>query len=129
MEGTKEHALYTKYPALLTRMGGDMRQTCMAFGLAVGDGWYSILDTMLLRLSTYDGVVLEQCKEKFAQLCVYVDFTNEDLHENDRMAVYAILDEASEASGTVCERCGGAGRMRGKGWWRTACDDCEAERP
>lgn len=41
-----EKQLYDKYPKIFRDAGKSPQESCMAFGLEVGDGWYSIIDTL-----------------------------------------------------------------------------------
>lgn len=41
-----ELQLVKKYPDLFVDYGGDMRQTCMAWGIEASDGWYRIIDNL-----------------------------------------------------------------------------------
>jgi hypothetical protein len=41
-----ETKLVKRYPEVFKDAGGDPARTCMAWGLAVGDGWYDIIDTL-----------------------------------------------------------------------------------
>lgn len=76
MKKELELKLVELYPEIFRDYGGDMRQTCMAWGLACGDGWYSLLDALCQTLELItDGkdaqVVADQVKEKFGGLRFY----------------------------------------------------------
>lgn len=58
--------------------------------------------------------VIEQVKEKFGMLRVYVRDTNA------RQAGMIVL--AEELSGVTCEVCGSPGTLRNSSWLRTLCD-------
>lgn len=45
-----EATLVKRYPEIFKEAGGDPAQTCMAFGLEVGDGWYDLIDTLCSQL-------------------------------------------------------------------------------
>lgn len=86
----------------------------------VGPGWADILARLvpdLLALG-WDGSVL-QIKEKYGTLRFYIGSASD--------AVFRRIDEAEKESSTVCERCGGPGRLRGRGWVVTLCDKCDED--
>jgi hypothetical protein len=57
-----------------------------------------------------------QVKEKYGTLRFYMTT------ETDEMS--SLIDEAELKSAVVCEDCGSTGKLRGGGWARTLCDDC-----
>jgi len=76
MKEELELKLVQKYPILFQDYGGDMRQTCMHWGLACGDGWYNILETLCQKLDSITAnkdvkVIADQVKEKFGGLRFY----------------------------------------------------------
>jgi len=76
MDEKLEQELVKRYPKLYKDHGGDPRQTCMAWGLAVGDGWYHILDNLSAGLMLLSGkygidIIADQVKEKFGGLRFY----------------------------------------------------------
>jgi len=71
-----ELKLKNKYPVILKDYGGDMRYTCMAWGMSHGDGWYAILENLLQELQTISDktgvkIIADQIKEKFGVLNFY----------------------------------------------------------
>lgn len=46
MKQELDEALCAKYPKIFKDRHGDMRTTAMCWGIAVGDGWYNILDQL-----------------------------------------------------------------------------------
>lgn len=124
MKKELEEQLVKKYPKLFQDYGGDMSQTCMAWGCSHGDGWYGILDELCSELVKYD-VVLAQVKEKFGTLRVYINGGNGDNWEE----IHDIISKAERASSKTCEHCGGEGELNSDGyWWRTTCGPCDKER-
>lgn len=76
MDEKLERELVKRYPVLYKDHGGDMRQTCMAWGIAVGNGWYHIIDDMSAAVSLVGAkyglaVIADQVKEKFGGLRFY----------------------------------------------------------
>jgi len=82
---------------------------------SVGDGWASLVNRVFDKLENIEGSVkIIQVKEKFAGLRVYTDYSNTELDK--------VIKEAERESFKVCETCGRPGKVRGKGWYYTACD-------
>ena len=83
--------LVQKYPRLFAEVGSTPQESCMAFGIECGDGWFQILESLCETLSGgYSGsrrteadgvdgvmeyefpyVIFTQIKEKFGTLRVY----------------------------------------------------------
>lgn len=121
MRAELQAALCADFPEVCGSWGGDPRQTCMAFGFDVGDGWEPILRRMMARLSQLPHAPqLTQVKEKWGILRVYISPHTDEAQ--------AIVDRAEADSKTVCEDCGKPGRLREGGWLRTLCDDCKRTR-
>jgi hypothetical protein len=67
MNPQKEQELVKRYPHIFKDHGGDPMATCMAGGLCVGDGWFTIIDVlcmMLTRALRGEQHKLGQLKEK-----------------------------------------------------------------
>ena len=79
-----------------------------------GPGWNEILDYLLTGLS--EGVQVLQIKEKFGTLRCYLSGGTD--------ADYMLVRIAEEESARTCDACGARGRLRGKGWFATLCDNC-----
>jgi hypothetical protein len=95
----------------------------MAWGICCGDGWYKILDELSAKLEPL-GVVALQVKEKFGGLRFYIGPVSKE-HSDE---VYAAIDEASTTSTKTCERCGKPGKVRGSGWVKVLCDECDSKK-
>ena len=122
--------LKAKYPELLK--GVD---------LAIGDGWVKTLDYAfgsMNRWATYgedgkkvtnlDFVVIQQIKEKFGGLRLYVSF-KEGATQNCIAAVRGAANMAEYICEHLCEVCGNEGKLRGGGWVRTLCDEHSDGKP
>lgn len=46
MDKHLENQLVARYPEVFRDVGGDPAQTCMADGLAVGNGWFNLIDVL-----------------------------------------------------------------------------------
>ena len=60
---------------------------------------------------------ITQVKEKYGELRIYTSSYADEIED--------IIQEATEKSVTICERCGKEGkRVQVKGWLMTRCDEC-----
>lgn len=87
MKPELQSQLYARYPDIFCNRGKSPQESCLAFGLECGDGWFDLLDHLCYALSHvystgfYAGdeyvsvespqVVADQVKEKYGQLCFY----------------------------------------------------------
>lgn len=68
-------ALAARYPSLYREYKGDPRRTCMAWGIAVGDGWRELVENLsadIVAIDTKNKVVVDQVKQKLGGLRFYV---------------------------------------------------------
>src|SRR5271170_3094477 len=89
----------------------DPTQSCMYWGIEVGDGWYNLLwklsekleqEILKYKASDWDEdpdslPMASQIKEKYGTLRVYMS------HSSDAMDL--LIDEAESESEVTCERC------------------------
>ena len=116
--------LFEEYPDFFVENWNDPAISCMAWGFAVGDGWHDIVEQLLKDIKVIvdrDGLnfKLDQVKEKFGILRIYVSGANEEIHK--------LINQAEAESSKVCESCGSTefvGRNDG-GWIKTLCRKCE----
>ncbi len=114
-----EKKLMDAYPKFFEDMYGDPMSTCMAWGCAHGDGWYSILENACKELAKVapDNFKFAQIKEKFGELRLYTLYGN--------AATNKIVGEAEKESLHTCEHCGTKGNVTTEGSWiQTLCDEC-----
>ena len=76
MDKPLELTLVKKYPIIFKEYGGDMRETCMAWGMECGNGWFELLDDMCHDVTHLIGdqdvkLIAHQVKEKFGGLRFY----------------------------------------------------------
>lgn len=148
-----QNQLAKKYPNIFRDIGGDPMQTCMAWGLECGDGWYSIIDSLCSVIkNTVENVKRRwsdevpdllfdvraaQVKEKYGSLRFYIDIdfdTREDLEDrikNDIMrsieSIHGSVSMAESMSHVVCENCGKTGSIDyDQMWLRCECVECRA---
>lgn len=92
------------------------------FGIECGKGWRSLYQPILDRIeeineSSDDRIEVTQVKEKFGRLEIYLDRYTDELLD--------MINEASEASGRMCEECGEpAEPTEVGGWIYQLCDKC-----
>ena len=95
-------------------------ESLMCFGFECGDGWFDLLYSLSKDLSEMEdlpeGFEVEQVKSKFGTLRFYPNFGNEKIYER--------ITQAEEESAVTCEDCGKPGKLTGKGWVTTLCEDC-----
>lgn len=116
-----------KYPHVFARKASSIEPFAM-FGIECEKGWYSILNQLFACIDNHLewknrnkedeeklSFILTQVKEKYGTLRFYYDGGDDRIDGMVRMA------EAMSA--VTCEVCGNAGRMRGHGWFYTACDE------
>lgn len=124
-----ELRLAKDFPNLYTDMHGNMSQTCMAWGIDTGLGWYGIICELSQKLENLivampDDVRGEykaaQVKEKFGTLRFYMTAETPEMS--------AVIREAEAASARTCEECGQEGKVRNSGWIRVLCDTCSEKR-
>lgn len=120
MDKELSEKLIKKYPTVFRQIYGDPRETCMAWGICTGNGWYDILDELCAVLEE-NGIVAAQIKEKFGGLRFYTGGVPSEKWD----IVEAAIRKAESASYKTCENCGKPGELRGGGWARVKCDDCE----
>jgi hypothetical protein len=57
-----EKSLYQKYPAIFQDNTKSIQESCMAWGICVGDGWYGILDALCSNIQNHTDQYNQQCK-------------------------------------------------------------------
>ena len=131
MKEELDKQLCEKYPKIFVNREKDMTESCMYWGLSVGDGWYDLIDTLCRNIQNYidhnstetnpiPQLVAEQVKEKFGTLRFYTS-------GGDRL-IDGMIWFAESMSGRICETCGKPALLRQNGWIVTLCDEHQAER-
>lgn len=124
MKQELDDLLCTRYPEIFRDRHVDMKQTAMCWGFECGDGWFDLIDSLChqiqfhLKHNANEGTpqfVATQIKEKFGTLRFYGEGGDE--------RIWAMISFAEVFSGRLCETCGKPGKLRGKGWYYTACDE------
>lgn len=139
-----EQALVKNYPSIFKDIYGDPKETCMAFGIETGSGWYNLIEDACHSIKeTVDlvnhihpeiqfSVTAAQIKEKFGTLRFYIDYNGNET-EKDIKWVYTQIDNAIRfaeiKSAYICDNCGGWMKYdRGEGWHWPRCESCSEER-
>ena len=103
---------------------GDPRKTCMAFGIAVNDGWYNIIDSLCKNIMETDPPATFkalQVKEKWGGLRFYITGETDE--------IYALISTAEDVSFNVCEDCGTTKNVTTEGGYiLTLCKACREKR-
>jgi hypothetical protein len=53
MKAALQNKLFEKYPKIFVQKDLDMTQTSMCWGIACGDGWFNILDTLCAQIQSH----------------------------------------------------------------------------
>jgi hypothetical protein len=126
----KQDELVAKYPQIFQDIWGDMRETCMAWGIAVGPGWYNIVDKLCADIMALDpgpDFKAAQVKEKFGGLRFYCDGWPEDKEKREQIG--RLIGEAENESVKTCEECGTKEGVTLEGSWILAlCPSCRGSR-
>lgn len=112
-----EEQLQKKYPQILQDIGGDPMKTCMAWGVAVGAGWYNLLDDCMAEIMATNppaNFKAAQIKSKFGGLRFYTDGTTIEIDK--------IITKAEAISYDICEGCGGEETILRA--WSNLCAKC-----
>jgi hypothetical protein len=136
--------LIEKYPLIFQVRKGRELEPFSMFGIECGSGWFPLLDTLCYQIQSYidyrvefnkrieenkkkypdydqtpfaliPQVVVTQVKEKFGTLRFYYDGGDETIDGMVRMA--------EAMSSITCNVCGNLGKMRGRHWFYTACEE------
>jgi hypothetical protein len=118
-----DESLCRKYPLLYGDRNAPMSTTCMCWGFP-DDGWYDIINRLSRKLErAIEALPTEerehcraaQVKEKFGTLRFYMTASTDEMEE--------WIEEAEKESARTCETCGAPGKLTGKGWLKTACEE------
>ena len=126
-----EKYLLDSFPTFFRDMYGDPMKTCMAWGCAHGDGWFTILRGLCENIQDECqkdpetmNFQFEQIKEKFGTLTIY--------HSGGNSAITKLIAAAERQSESICEQCGSQEQvttepLQGGFWILTLCAKCREE--
>ena len=139
MKPELDKQLCDKYPKIFRDRHGDMKDTCMCWGIEPDLGWYDIIDDLckkLQHLSDISGVqiIADQIKEKYGILRFYISTDSTNIKEGVDASMIMDLAEgavsfASNQSSITCEVCGEYGETISTStkWLKTLCEKCNKE--
>ena len=118
-----EQKIIKKFPKIFQMVESTPQESCMHWGLCIGDGWYWIVDKLCKSLqydtdkNGYNQVVATQVKEKFGGLRFYVDEASEGQYE--------VIHFVESLTYDICETCGSTKDVgQTGGWIKTMCAEC-----
>lgn len=109
----------------------DERMSFPMFGLEMGDGWKPIAQKVIDAIMEYNNsspedsvIYIDQVKEKFAGLRIYVTYDNVPKDTFDK--IENLIKEAETEAAHTCEECGSKENvgMRMNGWYTVMCEGC-----
>lgn len=95
-----------------------MKTSLELFGVECGPGWESLYKPLFEAVEAEGGSVF-QVKEKFGGLRFYAGGISEELQKKIQLAEIE--------SYNICDVCGKPGKLRGKGWMMTRCEEHDAD--
>ena len=123
MKQELETKLVKKYPKIFKMVGSSPQESCMAWGMDCGDGWYWLIDQLckVLQFNTDNNkqpqVVAAQVKEKFGGLRFYINSGSTEQ--------FAAIHLAESMSYGICEICGTTENVgQTDGWISSLCPKC-----
>jgi hypothetical protein len=134
-----ENQLYNKYSDFFSNKDKSIQESCMAWGIECGDGWFDILSSLCFQIhqheeninrqikwkqeqdpeynSDYYAFKFDQIKEKFGGLRIY--FSGGDEY------IEGLISMSEDFSYQICEVCGQRGKPNKGGWISTLCENCK----
>lgn len=119
-----EDKLKEEFPAIFCDMyDSKPSESCMAFGIEAGDGWYEVIRNLCEKIMATDppeGFKAAQVKEKFGGLRFYTS-------GGGGKEIGNLIDEAESEAYKTCESCGSKENVTCEGrphWVRTLCAEC-----
>lgn len=126
-----ELQLVNKFPELCKQYGGDMKETCFAFGFECYDGWFNLIEETLSEIDKISkensiDVSIAQIKQKFGKLVIYLDFEPSEKPNKDGIQeIYKVIDSAYTKSEKISEISGLPGKIRNVNNWMIALTEEE----
>lgn len=121
MKKELDELLCQRYPLIFAERHLSQMETCMCWGIACGDGWFDLIDSLCERLQFWTDrnkapqVVAIQVKEKFGTLCFY---PRGAASQEQR----GMIHMAEAMSARICDQCGKPGQtLVHEHWHMTRC--------
>ena len=122
MTPENEKFFYERFPEFFERRHLRPQETCMYWGICIGDGWGGILLDLCEKIEKYcketniNNFRFEQIKEKFGTLRVYTCGSDEQ--------IYNFIRDAEDESARTCEITGKEGKLTKNGlYFRTVSEE------
>jgi hypothetical protein len=95
--------LLGKYPKIFTQADKSPQESCMAFGLEVGDGWFNLIDVLCEALTyTYStGIFIDEEDGKRLRIRPNIDKEGKATYFFSVKAPQVIADQVKEKFGTL----------------------------
>ena len=127
MKSELANQLKEKYPQIFRDLWGNPRETCLAFGIECGAGWYDIIDRLcegITKLDLGPQFKATQVKEKFGELRFYYS----GVPEVKWGPMGELVAAAERESRETCEYCGSKEDVTCEGSWiKALCKKCRDE--
>ncbi len=128
MKPELEKQLVERFPKIFQMVGSTPQESCMAWGMDCGDGWYQLIHELCRELqhsidnsSSDHQIVATQVKEKFGGLRFYINSGSDEQ--------YGAIHFAEIFSFSICEECGTTKDVTTEGGWlRSLCPSCRENR-
>jgi hypothetical protein len=103
MKAELQQKIFEKYPKIFGDRTKSMTETCMCWGLEVGDGWYNIIDTLCEALTYTYNISIPVDEEDGKRLGVkpYTDHTGETSYFFTIEPPQIIATQVKEKYGTL----------------------------
>tara|TARA_R110000737_G_C14607521_1_gene490352 strand:- start:329 stop:778 length:450 start_codon:yes stop_codon:yes gene_type:complete len=129
MRDSMEEILVKAHPVIFRDYKKSPRETCLAWGLECGDGWFAIIKELCKDVDEYCKdrpfvIVADQVKEKFGTLRFYyhTERSGGEDSDEDYRVIRDIVSKYERLSEVTCEVTGQPGTMHMRspsGWIRT----------
>lgn len=132
MKEELDEALCRDFPNLFANRNASPSESCFAFGFECGSGWEPLIrelaskiEPLIVKMKQEEPNLdyyptVDQVKEKYGTLRFYMSVETEEMSK--------FISEAENKSAVTCETCGNRGKLRGRGWYYTACDEHTGEK-
>lgn len=105
MKQELDEAFCKEFPSIFRDYGGDMRVTCMAWGISVNDGWEVLIRNICLfidnALENVRNRIIHEYKDKH-KINYMEDLSPEILKELKLDEIIVVADQVKEKYGTLC---------------------------
>jgi hypothetical protein len=136
MDSKLQAKLYAKYKKIFKQKDLSPQETCMCWGISIGDGWFNLMDRLCLNIQGHidnakkyksyhknddsikliEQVEATQVKQKFGGLRFYVSGGDDYID--------GLISMAESLSYMICEQCGNLGAPNTQGWIKVLCRSC-----